>query len=383
LEWGWFSTQQSAPITLQAGQRYYVEALMKEGGGGDNLAVGWQLPNGALERPIPGNRLIPFGGGSGSSCNFSVSPSSSNQNPSCGANITLNANCSGSDCGSVSYSWSGNGLSGSNSSVNTNVPSSNGTFTYTVTASKSGCNNQSGNVNVTVSGCGGGTLNQCIEAESSFGTGQVTSDPNASNGETRGEENNYNHYVDYVVTNVPSAGTYYVKLRYYSSSAPAIGVQVNGSGGGNFNLPHSGSWNIVWTEYTFTVSLSAGSNTIRIQGTGGGSCRQDRICVSSNPPRIGVEKESSLTDSDDTQTLQLYPNPTDGKVTVRYALEKGQKANLQFMNAKGQVLIHKGLVGEGGWGQSQTDLSAQPDGVYVVRMETPEKTVSRTFVIAK
>jgi hypothetical protein len=355
---------------------------MKEGGGGDNLAVGWQLPNGALERPISGNRLIPFDGGSGSSCNFSVSPSSSNQNPSCGAGITLNANCSGSDCGSVNYSWSGNGLSGGSSSVNTNVPSSNGTFTYTVTAYKSGCSNQSGNVNITVSGCSGGTLNQCIEAESSFGTGQVTSDPNASNGQTRGEENDYSHYVDYVVTNVPSAGTYYVKLRYYSSSAPAIGVQVNGGGGSNFSLPNSGSWNIAWTEYTFTVSLAAGTNTIRIQGTGGGSCRQDRICVSSDPPRIGVAGEKELI-GEDAQTLQLYPNPTDGKVTVRYYLEKGQKATLEFVNTKGNVLLKKGLVGEGGWGQNQTDLSAQPDGMYVVRMETQEKTVSRKFVIVK
>jgi hypothetical protein len=48
-------------LTLQAGQRYYIEALMKEGGGGDNVAVGWQLPGGTRERPIPASRLQPFG----------------------------------------------------------------------------------------------------------------------------------------------------------------------------------------------------------------------------------------------------------------------------------------------------------------------------------
>ncbi len=61
-------TQQSAQIYLQAGQRYYVEALQKEGGGGDNLAVRWQLPDGSWENndstiPIPGIRLSPYGGG--------------------------------------------------------------------------------------------------------------------------------------------------------------------------------------------------------------------------------------------------------------------------------------------------------------------------------
>ncbi len=52
--------QKSAGISLQAGRKYYIEALQKEGGGGDNLAVGWRLPNGTLERPIPGNRLSAF-----------------------------------------------------------------------------------------------------------------------------------------------------------------------------------------------------------------------------------------------------------------------------------------------------------------------------------
>ncbi len=60
-------TQQSAQIYLQAGQRYYVEALQKEGGGGDNLAVRWELPGGIWENndstiPIPGIRLSPYGG---------------------------------------------------------------------------------------------------------------------------------------------------------------------------------------------------------------------------------------------------------------------------------------------------------------------------------
>ena len=32
----------SSPIALEAGKRYYMEGLMKEGGGGDNIAVAWQ-----------------------------------------------------------------------------------------------------------------------------------------------------------------------------------------------------------------------------------------------------------------------------------------------------------------------------------------------------
>lgn len=133
-EWNWYGTQQSFPINLQANQKYYIEARAKEGGGGDNLAVGWQLPNGAFERPIPGNRLAPFSNDNPPpNCNFTASASPSTINTPPNAQITLIASCSGSDCGGVNYQWSGNGFSSSSSSASLNAPGAAGAYTYTVT----------------------------------------------------------------------------------------------------------------------------------------------------------------------------------------------------------------------------------------------------------
>ena len=53
-EWDKYPSQQSDEIFLVYNRKYYFEALMKEEAGGDNLAVGWQLPNETMERPIPG-----------------------------------------------------------------------------------------------------------------------------------------------------------------------------------------------------------------------------------------------------------------------------------------------------------------------------------------
>lgn len=61
-EWSKYSTQKSVAINMIAGQQYYIEALMKEGGGGDNLAVSWSKPGESTNLPsevIPGNRLLP------------------------------------------------------------------------------------------------------------------------------------------------------------------------------------------------------------------------------------------------------------------------------------------------------------------------------------
>jgi len=59
-QWNKYASQQSAPIILEQGKRYYIEALHKQGVGSDHIAVGWQLPGGTFERPIPGSRLSPF-----------------------------------------------------------------------------------------------------------------------------------------------------------------------------------------------------------------------------------------------------------------------------------------------------------------------------------
>ncbi|RYD48002.1 MAG: hypothetical protein EOP85_04425, partial [Verrucomicrobiaceae bacterium] len=44
-EWGKFPTQKSATISLTGGKFYYIEAINKEGSGGDNLAVSWSGPD--------------------------------------------------------------------------------------------------------------------------------------------------------------------------------------------------------------------------------------------------------------------------------------------------------------------------------------------------
>ena len=54
------ASQHSAAVQLQAGQRYYIEALHKQAWGTGYLAVAWTLPSGTRQEPIPGANLIPF-----------------------------------------------------------------------------------------------------------------------------------------------------------------------------------------------------------------------------------------------------------------------------------------------------------------------------------
>ncbi len=59
LEWTKFASQKSAAVSLTAGQRYYLETLHKEGGGGDHVEVGWTGPGLSGTNIIAGSFLTP------------------------------------------------------------------------------------------------------------------------------------------------------------------------------------------------------------------------------------------------------------------------------------------------------------------------------------
>jgi len=58
LEWDRYASQKSPPESLTAGKFYYIEALMKEGVSTDHIEVGWTLPSGTPEQPIPAGRMF-------------------------------------------------------------------------------------------------------------------------------------------------------------------------------------------------------------------------------------------------------------------------------------------------------------------------------------
>ncbi|HOX03163.1 MAG TPA: Ig-like domain-containing protein [Candidatus Paceibacterota bacterium] len=52
--------ERSGPVTLEAGKKYFVELLHKEGSGGSFIQVAWERPDGVRET-IPGYVLAPYG----------------------------------------------------------------------------------------------------------------------------------------------------------------------------------------------------------------------------------------------------------------------------------------------------------------------------------
>ncbi|GAA4419274.1 hypothetical protein GCM10023187_53420 [Nibrella viscosa] len=149
--WNQEANQKSATINLVACQRYYFEIRHREGGWGDNLAVGWAKPGQSTASPseiVPGAVLSPYSAGSctpPAAPTLSASPSTINT----GQSSVLTA----SGCGGT-VSWS-TGQQGSQITVSPGA-----TTTYNATCSVNGCTSTNASIQVTVgssgAGCGSG-----------------------------------------------------------------------------------------------------------------------------------------------------------------------------------------------------------------------------------
>ena len=62
-QWNRYPEQQSEPVILAAGTRYYIEVLNKEGGGGDHVEVAWEGPGIPSRQIIHGGFLSPYEAG--------------------------------------------------------------------------------------------------------------------------------------------------------------------------------------------------------------------------------------------------------------------------------------------------------------------------------
>ena len=59
-QWTKYDSQKSEPVFLVAGEKHYIMAIWKEGGGGDHCNVAWQGPGITTRATIPGSNLSPY-----------------------------------------------------------------------------------------------------------------------------------------------------------------------------------------------------------------------------------------------------------------------------------------------------------------------------------
>ncbi len=107
----------------------------------------------------------------------------------------------------------------------------------------------------------------------------------------------------------------------------------------------------------------------------GETCESDYATTLNNPDQNYVAIDLTATEENLASSLKLYPNPTNGCVTIE--LEEMQK--VMVYNALGQVVLSKEANGDA----LQLDLSDFGNGLYRVRIMSQNGMVVKPFVISR
>jgi hypothetical protein len=92
----------------------------------------------------------------------------------------------------------------------------------------------------------------------------------------------------------------------------------------------------------------------------------------------GFEAPSAIGDkpAGSQAGFTLTPNPTEGPVKIEIA-ESGDEGCYEIYNTLGESVNYQVFSGDGIY---EFDLSDQPDGIYIVRVQNGETVMSRKIV---
>jgi PKD repeat protein len=82
-----------------------------------------------------------------------------------------------------------------------------------------------------------------------------------------------------------------------------------------------------------------------------------------------------------TQSLQLYPNPTRGDFQLKFELTKASSIIIEILSIQGQLIQSRVQDNPSGAFEMRFDLSALESGMYMIRIKTAEQLINSRFSI--
>ncbi|MCA4898102.1 MAG: T9SS type A sorting domain-containing protein [Bacteroidota bacterium] len=102
----------------------------------------------------------------------------------------------------------------------------------------------------------------------------------------------------------------------------------------------------------------------------------DNLFIQQQP--TGVEPASTI------EAFSIFPNPTDGKSTVRYNLRQQSAVVIEVMDATGKIAIQESIGAQDvGTHEHQINLDGKSEGVFVVRVKAGNEIKTSKMVLKK
>ena len=79
----------------------------------------------------------------------------------------------------------------------------------------------------------------------------------------------------------------------------------------------------------------------------------------------------------------IFPNPSDGRFTLRISTDKQEPVNCRIMDANGRIIKNENVNGKNGYQELAFDISQYAAGLYYITVSSPTFTRSQKLVLSK
>ena len=104
------------------------------------------------------------------------------------------------------------------------------------------------------------------------------------------------------------------------------------------------------------------------------------VCISDRSPAV-VDVSTGIQNADASAAFELFPNPTEGQLTIKSDEKTGGKVSLQVVDVTGKELLSRIDDDMKQGKEIQLDLSQLPKGIYFLNIESGANTMQRKVVI--
>ena len=110
-----------------------------------------------------------------------------------------------------------------------------------------------------------------------------------------------------------------------------------------------------------------------------------RICVEVSSPYDNYKSSSvpviyCITQADNLQMLDIYPNPANDKIVVHFVLPEAETLDIKLCDMMGNVVYRHSQSYEEGYYQQTVHIGDLSAGVYVVQMCAKNRIVSKKVI---
>lgn len=170
------------------------------------------------------------------------------------------------------------------------------------------------------------------------------------------------------ISNMDDASFNYL-LSIYSQTGTNPIPQITGLLGGTFSATPSG---LVMNPTTGKIILSAsalGTYTICYSTNG--------VCPNTSCATIIINNTVSVNENKLVGKLSIYPNPSNGLFYVKLPqVMNGSEINIKVFNLLGEILLNTKTNNN----LSQIDLSKEPNGVYIIRVNDSNQAYNQRLI---